>query len=87
MSVSYDDLIDMANLDIDPMIKETISKSVTKLSVDNQGQAEEACYRMSKSFSKLYWHMSGLANYSNKSMHVYMKFFSLLTGHSEGCLG
>ena len=46
LSVSNDNLINMSDLDIDPEIKETIPQCMTKLSVDNHSQAEEACYRM-----------------------------------------
>ena len=68
VSVSYDDSIDMSDLNIDPEIKEVITQHVATLSVDNHSQTEEDCNGMAKSFHKLYKRMSGLPNYSNDSL-------------------
>ena len=57
---------------------------VSKLSVDNQGQAEEIFLKVKKSVCKHYKHMSVLTNYSNNPNRVYAKLFLSLTEISKG---
>ena len=77
----------MLDLEITPVIKDTIALCVAKLSVDNHAKAEEACNRMPRSFHKLYKNLSVLANCTNNSIHVYTKLFLSLMEHSIGWLG
>ena len=51
VEVSYEDTIDMSDLEIAPYVKDTVAQCNVILSVDNHAKAKETCSRLASSVS------------------------------------
>ena len=77
MDIGYEDKIDTLDLGLTPEVQATINQCVAKLSVDSHAKAEVACNSLFSSYSKLYKHMSGFANFTINSVCVYWMLYSV----------
>ena len=75
--IGYEDKIDTSNLGLTPEVQAIINQHVAGLSVDNHAKAEEACNDLTTSYHKLYKCMSGFANFTNDSICVCSKNYSV----------
>ena len=51
VEVSYEDTIDMSDLEIAPYVKDTVAQCNVILSADNHAKAKETCSRLASSVS------------------------------------